>query len=62
MSACSMEEMLLEGQMEVKELFEFVKNNAEAMDLYSMEQSIFSRIMGIGLSSMKGYFTEKGKP
>ena len=44
MSAYSTEEMVLEGQMEVKELFEFVKNNAEAMDAYSMEQSIFSRI------------------
>jgi hypothetical protein len=60
MSAYSIEEMLLEGQMEVKELFEFVMNNAEAMDAYSMEQGIFSQIMGIGLSAMKGYFAEKG--
>ena len=60
MSAYSIEEMILEGQMEVKELFEFVTNNAEAMDAYSMEQGIFSRIMGIGLSAMKGYFAEKG--
>jgi len=60
MPAYSMEEMLLEGQMEVKELFEFVTNNAEAMDAYTMEQSIFSRIMAIGLSAMKGYFVEKG--
>jgi len=60
MSAYSIEEMLLEGQMEVKELFEFVMNNAEAMDAYSMEQRIFSRILGIGLSAMKGYFAEKG--
>ncbi len=51
MSAYSIEEMLLEGQMEVKELFEFVKNNAEVMDAYSMEQCIFSRILGIGLSA-----------
>jgi len=60
MSAYSIEEMLLEGQMEVKELFEFVKNNADAMDAYSMEQGIFSRILGIGESAMKGYFAEKG--
>jgi Predicted DNA modification methylase len=60
MSAYSIEEMVFEGQMEVKELFEFVTNNAEAMDAYSMEQSIFSRIMAIGLSAMKGYFAEKG--
>ena len=46
MSAYSIEEMVLEGQMEVKELFEFVTNNAEAMDAYSMEQSIFSGYTG----------------
>ena len=60
MPAYSIEEMLLEGQMEVKELFEFVKNNAVSMDAYTMEQSIFLRIMAIGLSAMKGYFAEKG--
>ena len=60
MSAYSIEEMVLEGHMEVKELFEFVKNNAEAMDAYSMEQNIFDRVMGIGLTAMKGYFAEKG--
>jgi hypothetical protein len=60
MSAYTIEEMLFEGQVEVNELFEFVKNNAEAMDAYGMEQSIFSRIMGIGLSAMKGYFAKKG--
>ena len=60
MPAYSMEEMVLEGQMEVKELFEFVINNAEAMDAYSIEQSIFSRIMSIGLAAMKGYFAQKG--
>jgi len=60
MSAYSMEEMLLAGHTEVNELFEFVKNNAEAMDAYSMEQGIFSRIMAIGLAAMKGYFAEKG--
>jgi len=53
MSAYSIEEMLFEGQAEVNELFEFVKNNAEAMDAYGMEQAIFSRIMGIGLAAMK---------
>ena len=60
MSAYSIEEMLLEGQTEVKELFEFVMNNAETMDAYSMKKGIFSRIMGIGLPAMKGYFAEKG--
>jgi len=38
---------------------EFVINNAGAMDTYSMEQAIFSRVMGIGLTAMKGYFAQK---
>jgi len=41
MPAYSMEAMLCEGQAGVKELFEFVKNNAEAMDSYGMEQAIY---------------------
>jgi len=60
MPAYSMEEMLLEGQREVKELFEFVMDNADAMDAYSIENAIFSRIMAIGLAAMKGYFAKKG--
>jgi len=60
MFAYSIEEMVLEGRMEVDEIFEFVKNNADSMDAYGMEQTIFSRIMRIGLSAMKGYFAEKG--
>ena len=60
MPAHSMEEMLLEGQREVKELFEFVMDNADEMDAYSAEKGIFSRIMGIGLAAMKGYFAQKG--
>lgn len=60
MPAYSMEQMLLEGQAEVKELFEFVKDSAETMDAYAMEQRIFFRILAIGLSAMKGYFAEKG--
>jgi hypothetical protein len=55
-----MEEMVLEGQREVKELFEFVMDNADAMDAYSIEKTIFSRIMAIGLAAMKGYFAKKG--
>jgi len=30
-------------------------NNAEAMDAYSMEEAVFTRVMGIGLATMKGY-------
>jgi len=60
MYAYSIEEMVLEGRMGVNELFEFVQSNADKMDAYTMEQNIFSRIMAIGLSAMKGYFAEKG--
>ena len=60
MSPNSIEQRVLEGQLEVNQLFEFVMNNAEAMDAYSMEQAIFSRVMGIGLTVMTGYFAQKG--
>ncbi len=60
MSPNSIEQRVLEGQLEINQLFEFVMNNAEAMDAYSMEQAIFSRVMGIGLTVMKGYFAQKG--
>ena len=53
----SVEQSILEGRLEVKQLFEFVVNNAEAMDAYSMEAAIFARIMGIGLEAMKGYLS-----
>jgi hypothetical protein len=42
--------MILEGHGKVKDLFEFVINNADAMDAYSIEKEIFSRLMGIGLA------------
>lgn len=60
MPAYSMEESLLEGHAEVKELFEFVEDNATSMDAYTMEQNIFFKILAIGLLAMKGYFAEKG--
>ena len=56
----SIEQNILEGKLGVKQLFEFVKNNAEQMDAYSMEEAIFERVMRIGLAAMKGYFAEKG--
>jgi hypothetical protein len=45
MAAYSTEQMLLEGQGKVKELFEFVINHADAMDAYSIEKEIFSRLI-----------------
>jgi len=35
MSAYSMEQMVLDDQVKINQLFEFVKNNAEKMDSYS---------------------------
>jgi hypothetical protein len=60
MQAFSVEESIMEGEKEVKELFEFVKDNAWECDAYEIEKSIFSRVMKIGLSAMKCYFAEKG--
>ena len=40
--------------------FEFVKNNAEKMNSYSMEEAIFQRVMSIGRTAMKSYFAVKG--
>ena len=56
----SAEQSIFEGELGVKQLFKFVKNNSGRMDAYSMEKSIFSRLMDIGLSSMKCYFASKG--
>jgi len=60
MAPYSIEQSISEGRLEVKQLFEFITNNAENMDAYSMEKTIFERVMRIGLAAMKGYFAEKG--
>ena len=60
MKALSIERSLCEGEREVKELFEFVNENAETFTAYQMEQDIFDRVMRIGLAAMKGYFAAKG--
>lgn len=60
MQAFTVEESILEGEKEVKELFDLVKNNAVDLEAYEMEQAIFSRLMRIGLAGMKCYFAEKG--
>jgi len=56
----SIEQTILEGELGVKQLFEFVKDNAEQMDAYPMEKAIFSRLMDIGIAAMKCYFAKKG--
>ena len=60
MSAYSMEQTVFDGRMKINQLFEFVKNSAEKMDSYSMEEAIFQRVMSIGRTAMKSYFAVKG--
>lgn len=60
MQAFSVEQSILEGDKGVKELFEFVRNNAVPLEVYEMEKSIFIKLMKIGLAAMKCYFAEKG--
>ena len=56
----SLEGSMLEGKLEVNQLFEYIDKNAQSMDAYQMEQEIYSRIRKIGLAAMKGYFAVKG--
>ncbi len=60
MKALSVEQSILDGEKELRELFKYVKTDANALKAYDMEKEIFSRIMRIGLAAMKCYFAEKG--
>lgn len=60
MKALSVERSLCEGELEVKELFEFITTHAEEMTACRMEHDIFARVMKIGFAAMKGYFAAKG--
>lgn len=60
MEAFKIEQSILEGEKEVKELFDFVRTHAVNLEAYEMEKETFSRLMRIGLCAMKGYFAEKG--
>ncbi len=60
MEAFSIEQSILEGEKEVKDLFAFIRQNAEKLEAYEVEVETFSRLMKIGLSAMKAYFAEKG--
>ena len=59
-SSNSVEQSIIEGELEVKELFEYAQNNAAQFEAYEMERAIFARVMQIGLAAMKCYFAEKG--
>lgn len=60
MQPYSIEQSIIEGDIEVKELFQYVQKNAESFDAYQMEHDIFAKIMRIGRAAMKGYFAVKG--
>jgi hypothetical protein len=60
MQPYSVEQSIMEGELEVKELFEYAQNNAAQFEAYEMERSIFARVMQIGLAVMTCYLAEKG--
>ncbi|MCP4055458.1 MAG: ISKra4 family transposase [Mesoflavibacter sp.] len=60
MKALSVEQSILDGEKELKELFKYVETDSKALKAYDMEKVIYSRIMRIGLAAMKCYFAEKG--
>jgi len=60
MKAFSVEHSLLEGEKEVKDLFAFVNAQAHDATAYEIEQTIFTRVMRIGLTALQCYFAQKG--
>ena len=56
-----MEGSIIEGELRVKELFEYVQDNAAQFEAYEMGKAVFARVMQIGLAATKCYFAEKGK-
>jgi hypothetical protein len=60
MQAFSVEQSILEGEHAVKELFQFVQEQAEESEAYQMESTIFEKLHKIGLAAMTCYFATKG--
>ena len=60
MKALSIEQTILEGEYELKELFKYVIDHAEEFKAYDMEKAIFSRLMQIGQVAIRSYFAQKG--
>ena len=52
MQPYSVEQSIIEGELEVKELFEYAQNNAAQFEAYEMERDIFARVMQIGLAGI----------
>ena len=60
MQAFSIEKSIIEGENQVQDLFEFVKNMSCSLEAYEMEKAVFTRLMTISLSAMKAYFASIG--
>jgi hypothetical protein len=60
MQAFTLEQSIIEGKSQLKELFEIVEKMAVNYDACEIEKEIFSRVMQIGLFALKGYFAAKG--
>ena len=56
----SVEQSILEGDTEVKALFQYVEDNAMNFDAYEIEDGIKNRLNRIGLAALKSYFAHKG--
>jgi hypothetical protein len=55
-----MEQIILEGDKQIKEIYRYVQNNAENVDAYKMEKEIRQRLNKIGLILMQAFFAVKG--
>jgi len=60
MQPYTLEQNILEGEIEVKDLFKYISASAQDMEAYEIEKEIFKRVMQIGLTAMKGYFAVQG--
>jgi hypothetical protein len=60
MQAFNLEQSIIEGNNQVKELFEFVSKMAVEYEAGEMEKAIFTRAMQIGFFALKAYFAVKG--
>jgi hypothetical protein len=60
MQAFSVEKIIVEGEIQVQDLFKFVQNMSTSLEAYEMEKGIFTRLMAIGLSAIKAYFASLG--
>jgi hypothetical protein len=56
----TLEKSILDGELEIKALFQYVVSNAVDTDSYQIEKGIREQLNKIGLAAMKAYFAVKG--